>query len=73
MIEQLDKLKDSLAQLVADLLPGRVVYWVLIKVGIEHCGGPNHPTEIVPQVPYTTVLQRVERPNAEQRVLRGHR
>lgn len=39
-------------------LPRRVVLWSLYRAGVECCGGPNHPTEVVPEVPFTVVLNR---------------
>lgn len=45
-------------KLIANLLPRRLCYWVLIRVGIETLGGPEHPDEVVPDVPFVTALSR---------------
>lgn len=42
----------------AHFLPDRLKYWVLIDVGARYLGGPDHPDEEIPAVPFTVVLQR---------------
>lgn len=42
-------------------LSPRELYWAVQRVGIQFCGGPNFPDEVVPAVPYTKVLQRLEK------------
>jgi hypothetical protein len=44
---------------IARHLPRWLRYWVVMDAGINHCGGPNHPDEIVPEVPFVTVMNRV--------------
>ena len=46
------------AKLIADRLPNEIVYWTVIRAGAHHI----RSNEIVPDVPFMTVLQRLERP-----------
>lgn len=55
---QKEKLLDRIAMQLAKLVPDRIAYWRLIQIGAEHCGGPNHPQEETPAVPFVTVLTR---------------
>lgn len=43
------------SKLVADRLPDSVVYWVVIRAGARFI----RSDEVVPDVPYVTVLQRL--------------
>jgi hypothetical protein len=43
--------------LIAQALPESVVYWTLIRAGSKNM----LPHEVVPEVPFTTILQRVGR------------
>jgi hypothetical protein len=45
------------SRLVAQALPPSVVYWTVIRAGVETI----HGDEIVPEVRFTEVLQRVQR------------
>jgi hypothetical protein len=45
------------SKLIADRLPPSVVYWTVIRAGVEAI----RSDEVVPEVPFTTVLQRVQR------------
>jgi hypothetical protein len=45
------------SRLAAQALPPSVVYWTVIRAGVEAI----RSDEIVPEVPFTTVLQRVQR------------
>lgn len=41
------------------VLPKRLRYWVFVVEGSKHCGGSDHPQEVVPEVTFLTVLGRV--------------
>lgn len=56
-----EKHKDDPAKLIARHLPERVRFFVLINAGL----GAMRDTEIVPEVPFTTVLQRFGKPESE--------
>jgi hypothetical protein len=45
------------SRLIAQALPESVVYWTLIRAGSKNM----LPHEVVPEVPFTTILQRVGR------------
>jgi hypothetical protein len=55
------------SKLIADRLPHSVIYWAVIRAGVETIRG----NEIVPDVPYVEVLERIgdraERYTSEQR------
>lgn len=46
--------RDLVSHKVARVLPRRLRYWVLIDMGAAHI----HGNEIVPDVPFMTVLER---------------
>jgi hypothetical protein len=50
-----DSLADQTAQAVAQRLPQRVKYWVLIQEGAKNID----PGEGLPDVPFTVVLSRM--------------
>ena len=56
--ERRARLAEWAWQRAATALPARLRYWALIHEGARHCGGPAHPTEEVPAVPFTVVLER---------------
>jgi hypothetical protein len=51
------------SKLIADRLPRSVVYWTVIRAGVEAI----RSDEIVPEVPFTDVLQRMPRRRSERR------
>ena len=55
------KIGEPLRWWLVRLLPRPVVKWALLRAGVECCGGPVHPHEVVPSVPFTTVLERWSR------------
>lgn len=50
--------KDRLCNVVARKMPKRLRYAIVLDIGIHHCGGSAHPTEVTPEVPFLKVLQR---------------
>ena len=54
-----EKLRNQFWHWVGRSVPDRVAYWVFVAQGAKHCGGPDHPEEVVPDVPFMTVHGRV--------------
>ncbi len=50
-------LREKIAYFIAKHLPREVKYWSFIQLGVEAI----HDDEVVPEVTYTEVLQRVHR------------
>lgn len=53
----MDEFLDDVAQFIVRLLPQRVRYWSLIRSGVKGM----EPDEVVPEVPFVTVLSRTPR------------
>ena len=53
--ERLRRTRDSALLALAHRLPRRLAYWSFIDTGVRHVGG----SEIVPEVAYMTILQRI--------------
>lgn len=51
---QLDKLGTKVMLKLADLVPKRLAYWVFIRTGGRHMRN-----DVVPEVPYTVILERL--------------
>lgn len=52
---------------VAKHMPQSLRYWVLIREGSKHIGGSAHPHEVIPEVPFTVVLERCSKVGAGAR------
>lgn len=50
---QWEKISVKLMIRLADMVPKRLAYWVLIRVGGRHM-----KNDVVPDVPYTVILER---------------
>lgn len=59
-------MKSKTAITIANHLPLKVCYWVLIRMGVRFVGGPQHPEEEVPAVPFLEVLNRCHAELVEQ-------
>lgn len=57
--ERLRRTREWAALEAAHRVPRRFAYWVFIAHGARHCGGSQHPNEVVPEVPFTVVLERL--------------
>ena len=51
---QLEKLGTKMMLRLADLVPKRLAYWIFISIGARHMRN-----DIVPEVPFTVVLERL--------------
>jgi hypothetical protein len=49
--------REKIACFIAKHLPREIKYWVFIQLGVEAI----HSDEVVPEVTYTEVLQRIAR------------
>lgn len=56
---ELGKRMERMAMRSVRFTPKRFRYWVFVVEGSKHCGGADYPREVVPEVPFLTVLGRV--------------
>lgn len=61
MSEKLHRTREWVWRRFAHMLPRKVAYWSLIDSGIRYMGGPFNPHEVIPDVPFMTVLQRASK------------